>query len=76
VQGRAPRDLAPNLYKLAWRKNLTVREELQNHNWTRGLWRMSSALEMAEFVMLWNLVQDTQLSMQQDEIRWCWTADG
>jgi len=59
VQGRAPRDLAPNLYKLTWRKNLTVREELQNHNWTRGLWRMSSALEMAEFVMLWNLVQDT-----------------
>lgn len=28
LEGRAPRDLAPNLYKLAWRKNLSVREEI------------------------------------------------
>ena len=43
VNGHAPRDLAPNLYKLAWRKGLKLREEVQNQTWTRGLWRMSIA---------------------------------
>jgi hypothetical protein len=37
LNGLAPRDLAPNLYKLAWRKNQSVRDDLQNNNWTRGL---------------------------------------
>jgi hypothetical protein len=52
LDGRAPRDLASNLYRLAWRKNNTVAVDLQNQNWTRGLWRMGTAEEMAEFVML------------------------
>lgn len=52
VHGHAPRDIAPHLYKLAWRKGLTVREEVGNQTWTRGLWRMSTATEMAEFVIL------------------------
>ena len=43
VNGHAPRDLAPNLYKLACRKGLKLREEVQNQAWTRGLWRMSTA---------------------------------
>jgi hypothetical protein len=34
--GRAPRDLAPDQYRLAWRKNRTVKEDLINNNWTRG----------------------------------------
>jgi len=51
--GVAPRDFAPHLYKLAWRKGLTVREEVEYQTWTRGLWRMSTADEMAEFVLLW-----------------------
>jgi hypothetical protein len=42
MDGRAPMDLFPDLFRLAWRKNKTVREELENHNWTRGLWRMQS----------------------------------
>lgn len=40
IDGMAPMDIAPRLYRLAWRKNRTVQEELQNDNWTRGLWRM------------------------------------
>jgi hypothetical protein len=50
--GRAPRDLAPHLFKLAWRKNNTLAMDLQNQNWTRGLWRMSSVEEIAELVFL------------------------
>ena len=40
VQGQAPMDLFPDPFKLAWRKNKTVKEEVQNQNWIRGLWRM------------------------------------
>ena len=76
ISGRAPRDLAPNLYKLAWRKNITVRDDLEDDKWTRGLWRMSTAEEIAEFVSLWFLVQNVQLTDSEDEIRWKWTADG
>jgi len=47
VRGHAPRDLAPNLYRLAWRKGLSVRQEIENGTWTRGLWRMLTAEEMA-----------------------------
>ena len=54
LHGKAPRDIAPSLYKLAWRKHLTVKERLVNQSWTRGLWRMQTVEEMAEFVQLWD----------------------
>ena len=74
--GVAPRDLAPHLYKLAWRKSLTVREEVENQTWTRGLWRMSTAEEVAEFVLLWERVQEVTFSDQADTITWKWSANG
>jgi hypothetical protein len=74
--GVAPRDLAPNLYQLAWRKNLTLWDEVQGDKWTRGLWRMSTAEQMVEFVCLWSLVQEVQFNDSPDAIRWKWTADG
>lgn len=40
LEGRAPMDLYLDLYRLAWRKNRTVKKELLDQNWTRGLWRM------------------------------------
>lgn len=52
--GQAPRDIAPNLYKLAWRKRNTVVVDLHNQNWTRGLWRMSTMEDMAEYIILWD----------------------
>jgi hypothetical protein len=70
VNGQAPRDLSPQLYKLAWRKNQSVRDDLQNWNWTRVLWKMSSASEMAEFISLWTLVTDFNLTEEEDCIRW------
>ena len=75
LQGRAPRDIAPSLYKLAWRKHLKVKDQLLNQSWTRGLWRMST-VEMAEFVVLWDLVQNVQLTPEEDQIQWKWSADG
>lgn len=37
LDGRAPIDIAPSLYKWAWRKHITVQEELCNQCWTRDL---------------------------------------
>ena len=58
--GRAPMDIAPGLYRLAW---------------TRGLWRMSTVEEMADFVTLWDLVQQVSLNDQEDQNTWRWTAN-
>jgi hypothetical protein len=76
LQGVAPRDLAPNLYKLAWRKYRKVFEEVTNANWTRGLWRMSTVDEMAEFVELWDRVHGFQFTDRPDDICWRWTPSG
>jgi len=62
LNGLAPRDIAPGLYKLAWRKNRTVKEDITDQQWTRGLWRMDSVDLMAQFVVLWDAVQQIQLT--------------
>ena len=66
LNGEAPMDLFPDLFKWAWRKNRTVKEELHEQNWTRGLWRMQTADEMASFVHLWDAVHEVQLTTEQD----------
>ncbi|PVH32720.1 hypothetical protein PAHAL_9G468800 [Panicum hallii] len=76
MDGHAPMDLYPALYRLAWRKNRSVKEELMNQSWTRGLWRMETVSEMANFVELWDKVQAVQLTANSDTIKWKWTADG
>nr|XP_034574493.1 uncharacterized protein LOC117838539 isoform X1 [Setaria viridis] len=76
LDGKAPRDIAPNLYDLAWRKHKTVHEEIIEHNWTRGLWRMNSVTEMEEFLLLWDSVQNITLNDQPDAIAWRWSANG
>jgi hypothetical protein len=87
LNGLAPRDIAPGLYKLAWRKNRTVKEDITDQQWTRGLWRMDSVDLMAQFVVLWDAVQQIQLTDsfrkkkiqltdRPDEIVWRWSANG
>ncbi|WVZ55170.1 hypothetical protein U9M48_005869 [Paspalum notatum var. saurae] len=76
LDGKAPMDIAPNLYPFAWRKNKKVSEELTDLNWTRGLWRMETTQQLEEFISLWNLLEDIQLSDQEDSIQWKWTANG
>jgi hypothetical protein len=68
LEGKAPRDIAPNLYKLAWRKKNSVADDLQNQNWTRGLWRMNTADQIVEFVILWDKLQHIQLTDTSDTI--------
>jgi hypothetical protein len=74
--GRALRDIAPRLFRLAWRKNQSFQEDLQDDRWTRGLWRMTTAEKMAELVVLWSMLQEVQLTDRPDEIKWWWTSHG
>jgi hypothetical protein len=37
---------------------------------------MTTATEMAEFISLWALVSEVELSHTEDIIRWRWTANG
>jgi len=74
LNGRAPRDIALGLFKLAWRKNRTVKEDITDQQWTRGLWKMDSVELMAQFVFLWDAVQ--QIHLSPDEIFWRWSANG
>jgi len=37
---------------------------------------MSTAEEMAEYIMLWEVVQEVQFSQEPDQISWKWTANG
>jgi hypothetical protein len=71
--GLASRDMAPDLYKLAWRKNQSVKDDLNNNNWTRAGWKMTTADEMAQLVSLWALISEVQLTEQEDVITWPWT---
>jgi hypothetical protein len=57
-------------------ENQTVAEDLEHSNWTRGLWRMSTATEIAELISLWEAVSEVQLTENEDSIRWKWTASG
>jgi hypothetical protein len=61
---------------LSWRKNNTVAADLANDNWMRGLWRMSTAKEMSQFINLWGLVHGAHLSEVPDSISLRWTAHG
>jgi hypothetical protein len=42
----------------------------------RGLWRMSTAEEIAEWINLWEKLQNVQLTDVPDSIRCRWTTDG
>jgi hypothetical protein len=71
LNGRAPRDIAPNLFKLAWCKKNSVAEDLQNDRCTRGLWRINNSDQITEFIHLWGLLQDIQLNGDPESISWC-----
>ena len=44
---------------------MTVQDDLEDDKWTRGLWRMSTAEEIAEFMSLWFLDRMSNLQIQR-----------
>jgi hypothetical protein len=76
VGGSRSKGFGTELVQISLEEKNIVVVDLQNHNWTRGLWRMSTSQEMAEFVLLWGLLEHVQLCDEPDQITWKWNAKG
>jgi hypothetical protein len=70
LNGRAPKDVAQDCYKLARRKNHKVAAALQGRRWMRGLNHINTDRELHQFVDLWTQIQEVQLQPQEDECGW------
>jgi hypothetical protein len=75
LSGMAPAMMAPALYKLAFRKKLSVKDALTQGRWMRGIERLTTIQEMEELAVLWELVQNVQLSNSSDTATWTMTAN-
>jgi hypothetical protein len=73
--GAAPKDLAPNLYRIARFKNRPVSKELQNSNWIRNVADISDTTQMEEFILLFMALSSVSLNNQPDKITWKWTKN-
>jgi hypothetical protein len=65
LHGAAPKELAPNLYRLARFRKRSVHVEMKN----------STPNQMEEFTMLFMALELVCLN-DQDSTRWRWTANG
>jgi hypothetical protein len=71
-----PKDLAPNLYQIARRKERSVDIELQNLKWIRNIREIDSTPLLEEFTLLFMALSIVELRDNEDSIRWKWTIDG
>jgi hypothetical protein len=69
-------EMAPALYRLARRKNITVAKAMEHGNWMKGLQRISGTEETNQFVALWHRLQSIHLTDRDDEISWNFTSSG
>jgi hypothetical protein len=70
-----PKELAPNLYRLARFRKRSVHVEMKNSNWIRNLQDIDTPNQMEEFTMLFMALELVCLN-DQDSTRWRWTANG
>lgn len=69
--------MAPEVAKLAWRKNLKVADALTENKWMKGLQRVGNEEQVVlQFVNLWELIQEVQLSQDRDSIVWVFNSKG
>jgi hypothetical protein len=52
---------APDLYKIASRKNRCIAKELKDANWIRSIARLSKPVHLAQYLQFWNVVAATHL---------------
>jgi hypothetical protein len=76
LQGQTPREIAPALFRLAWRKNISVAHACSEGRWMHGLRWIVNTEEISQFVALWSMISGVQLSESHDDISWRFTADG
>jgi hypothetical protein len=61
---------------VVWRKNKSIVEALQNNQSLKGLQRIGSTEEINQFVTLWTMVWQIQLTDQEDDISWHFSPNG
>jgi hypothetical protein len=76
LNGQAPKDLDPNLFKIAGFKTRNVHTELNNHKWISNLACITSASEPDEFTLFFMALEAVDLTDQTDTINCKWTSNG
>jgi hypothetical protein len=78
LDGMAPRNIALHLFDLISRKNNSVSRELSREHWIKTLRsRITSTVQIEEFVSLWTRLCDFQLQPDSpDTIVWNRSLDG
>jgi hypothetical protein len=78
LDGEAPRNLAPHLFKLIRRKNKSVAQELTNSAWIQSLrGKITTTTQLEEFVYLWTRIRQVSLQPDvEDTLVWKWTQHG
>jgi hypothetical protein len=80
INGTSPMDIAPSCFRLARRKNHSVKNALARNMWMVGLHRLTTNDQARQFLHLWLVVRSIQLTDQQDTVTWnfgntnCYTA--
>jgi hypothetical protein len=76
LHGHAPKELAPELFKIAMFKHRSIHAELQNLNWIRIMQEINNVSQLEEFTNLFMALSSIILSQDKDQIYWNWTGDG
>jgi hypothetical protein len=75
LDGVAPRDLTPGLFKVARFKRRIMHDELKNNSWIRNLQGIDYPALLEKFTLLFMAISLVVLSNQNDQIYWKWTRD-
>jgi hypothetical protein len=71
LSGVSPAAMFPRLYNRSRNKRQSVRDALQNDNWVRDIIHDITTSEIADYVMLWEIVTETGFDVEdqaEDEI--------
>jgi hypothetical protein len=68
LQGVAPRDLSPSLYKIARFKTRSVQTEMYNSNWIINLQNIHTSVQLEEFTLLFMTLSAMSLNEDKDKI--------
>jgi hypothetical protein len=77
LDGDAPADLFPKLFKHIKRKNRPVVDALTNNAWFRDVDHNMSQQVISEYLQLWDRLEHVALTqMQEDKITWLHSSNG
>jgi hypothetical protein len=70
LNGESPQSLAPDLFRLTFRKKHTVKTAFQNGTWMRLLQQKTNGNELEQFISLREKIQGVRLRSSTDLVTW------